>query len=297
VRLFTELFRALRPRQWTKNLFVFAGLVFSQHLLDKVQVLQVLGAFAVFCMASGCIYLFNDLVDLQNDRLHPLKRLRPLASGRLSPGVARWALAVLLVLTLGLGYLLGLPFLMVILVYLGVQILYSLFLKRIVILDVFCVAIGFVLRVLAGALVIQVEVSRWLVVCTLMVSLFLGLAKRRHELTLAGEEATSHREVLAEYSVGLLDQLISVATAATVLSYTLYTVDPETVAKFSTGNLVFTVPFVLYGVFRYLYLIHMKGAGAGGAGGSPENTLLNDPPLLVNISLWGLTVILVLYSC
>jgi len=183
----------------------------------------------------------------------------------------------------------------VILIYLGIQILYSLLLKRIVILDVFCIAAGFVLRVLAGAVVIQVDVSRWLVVCTLMVSLFLGLAKRRHELTLAGEDANSHREVLAEYSPGLLDQLISVVTAATVLSYTLYTVDPETVAKFGTGNLVLTVPFVLYGVFRYLYLIHMKGGGAGGAGGSPESTLLNDRPLLVNIALWGLMVVLVLY--
>jgi len=291
-----ELLRALRPRQWTKNFFIFAGLVFSQHLIDAVQVLAVLGAFVVFCMASGCIYLFNDLVDLQRDRLHPLKSQRPLASGRLAVGVARWALAGLLGLTVGLGYLLGLPFLTVILTYLAIQILYSLLLKRIVILDVFCIAAGFVLRVLAGAVVIQVDVSRWLVVCTLMVSLFLGLAKRRHELTLAGEDATSHREVLAEYSPGLLDQLISVVTAATVLSYTLYTVDPETVAKFGTGNLVLTVPFVLYGVFRYLYLIHMKGGGAGGAGGSPESTLLNDRPLLVNIALWGLTVVFVLYS-
>ena len=296
MRLLAELLRALRPRQWTKNFFVFAGLVFSQHLIDAVQVVQVLGAFVVFCMASGCIYLFNDLVDLQRDRLHPLKSLRPLASGRLAVGVARWALAALLGLTVGLGFLLGLPFLTVILVYLGVQIFYSLLLKRIVILDVFCIAAGFVLRILAGAVVIQVDVSRWLVVCTLMVSLFLGLAKRRHELTLAGEDATSHREVLADYSPDLLDQLISVVTAATVLSYTLYTVDPETVAKFGTGNLVLTVPFVLYGVFRYLYLIHMKGGGAGGAGGSPESTLLNDPPLLANISLWGLVVVLVLYS-
>jgi len=296
VKLPAELLRALRPRQWTKNLFVFAGLAFSQHLVDLVQVLEVLGAFVVFCMASGCIYLFNDLVDLQRDRLHPLKSQRPLASGRLAVGVARWALAGLLGMTGGLGYLLGLPFLTVILIYLGIQILYSLLLKRIVILDVFCIAAGFVLRVLAGAVVIQVDVSRWLVVCTLMVSLFLGLAKRRHELTLAGEDANSHREVLAEYSPGLLDQLISVVTAATVLSYTLYTVDPETVAKFGTGNLVLTVPFVLYGVFRYLYLIHMKGGGAGGAGGSPESTLLNDRPLLVNIALWGLMVVLVLYS-
>lgn len=291
-----ELFRAMRPRQWTKNLFVFAGLVFSQHLVDFVQALEVVGAFVVFCLASGSVYLLNDLVDLERDRLHPLKSQRPLASGRLSVGAARWALAGLLALTVGLGLCLGLPFLGMVLIYLGVQLFYSLLLKRIVILDVFCIAAGFVLRVLAGALVIQVDVSRWLVVCTLMVSLFLGLAKRRHELTLAGEDAVSHREVLAEYSPYLLDQLIAVVTAATVLSYTLYTVDPETVAKFGTGNLVFTVPFVLYGVFRYLYLIHMKGGGPSGAGGSPESTLLGDRPLLGNIALWGLVVLFVLYS-
>ncbi len=291
-----ELWRALRPRQWTKNLFVFAGLVFSLHLVDLARLLQVVVAFLVFCMASGSIYLFNDLADLERDRKHPLKRLRPLASGRLSPALAWGELVVLVVGLLALGWWVGVQFLLVVLVYMAIQVLYTLFLKRVVILDVFCIAAGFVLRVVAGAVAIQVDVSRWLLICTIMISLFLGLAKRRHELTLAGEEATSHREVLAEYSPYLLDQLISVVTAATVLSYTLYTTAPETMAKFGSGNLVFSVPFVLYGVFRYLYLIHMKGGGAGGAGGSPENTLLGDRPLLVNIGLWVLVVTAVLYT-
>ncbi len=291
-----ELWRTLRPRQWTKNLFVFAGLVFSQHLVDATQLVQVLVAFLVFCLASGGVYLFNDLWDLERDRQHPLKRLRPLASGRLSPALAWGELVTLVGACLALGWWVGPAFLVVVVAYVLLQVLYTLWLKRVVILDVFCIAAGFVLRVLAGAVAIQVDVSRWLLICTTMISLFLGLAKRRHELTLAGEDAASHREVLAEYSPYLLDQLISVVTAATVLSYTLYTTSPETAAKFGSQNMVFTVPFVLYGVFRYLYLIHMKGGGAAGAGGSPENTLLGDRPLLVNIGLWMLVVMAVLYS-
>lgn len=261
-----------------------------------MRLVQVLAAFLAFCLASGAVYLFNDLRDLEQDRLHPLKQRRPLASGRLSVGAARAALLVLGPAALGVAWLVGREFLAVLALYLLIQLLYTLVLKRIVILDVFCIAAGFVLRVLGGAVAIHVDVSRWLVICTIMISLFLGLAKRRHELTLAGEDATSHREVLAEYSPYLLDQLISVVTAATVLSYTLYTTAPETVAKFGTGNLILTVPFVLYGVFRYLYLIHMKGGGAAGAGGAPENTLLGDRPLLVNIGLWALVVTAVLYA-
>ena len=291
-----HLLRALRPRQWTKNLFVLAGLVFAHQLGDPAQVFRALVAFVAFCLASSSIYLFNDLRDLERDRQHPLKSRRPLASGALAPGLAWAALVPLLLLSLLLAAWVGRDLLAIVAVYVGVQVLYTLVLKRVVILDVFCIAAGFVLRVLAGAVAIHVDVSRWLLICTTMISLFLGLAKRRHELTLAGEEASSHREVLAEYSPYLLDQLISVVTAATVLSYTLYTTSPETVAKFGTGDLVFTVPFVLYGIFRYLYLIHMKGGGAGGAGGSPENTLLGDRPLLVNLGLWMLVVTAVLYA-
>lgn len=288
-----DLLAALRPRQWTKNLFVFAGILFSQHVTDLPMLVEVVVAFATFCMVSGAVYLVNDLRDLEQDRRHPLKRQRPLASGRLAPGTAWAAVGVLGVASAAAAWWVGLPFLALVVTYLAVQVLYTYGLKRVVILDVFCIAAGFVLRVLAGAVAIDVYVSRWLVICTLMISLFLGFAKRRHELQAVGVDT---RHVLAEYSPGFLDQLISIVTAATLVSYTLYTTDPETVAKFGTRDLIYTVPFVLYGLFRYLYLIHMKSAGAEGAGGAPENTLLGDRPLLVNVALWLLVVAVVLYA-
>lgn len=286
-----DLLASLRPRQWTKNLFVFAGILFSQHLDDPAMLLKVVVAFAAFCLVSGAVYLVNDLKDVEQDRRHPSKRLRPVAAGRVTAGTAWGAVGVLALVSTAASWWVGPPFLAVIGAYVAVQGLYTYGLKRVVILDVFCIAAGFVLRVLAGAVAIDVLVSRWLVICTLMISLFLAFAKRRHEL----QVGVDTRHVLAEYSPALLDQLISIVTAATLVSYTLYTTDPETVAKFGTGNLIFTVPFVLYGLFRYLYLIHMKSAGAEGAGGAPENTLLGDRPLLVNAALWLVVVAVVLY--
>jgi 4-hydroxybenzoate polyprenyltransferase len=289
------LIRLLRPRQWTKNLFVFAGLIFSQNLLRPGHLGRVAAAFGLFCLLSGCIYILNDLADLEQDRAHPVKRRRPLAAGQISPAAALAALAVLLPACLAGSWLLGEPFFYVALAYLALQVAYNLVLKRVVILDVFTVAAGFVLRVVAGAAVIDVQVSHWLLLCTTLIALFLALAKRRHELALIGEEAAGHRQVLSQYSLYFLDQMMGVTTSATVLSYALYTVAPETVAKFGTDALVYTVPFVLYGVFRYLYLIHVDPDGRAGGGGSPESALLNDRPLLVCLVLWVLAVWAVLY--
>lgn len=285
------LYKSLRPRQWTKNFFIFAGILFSQNLFEMPLLLRVVAAFALFCLLSGTVYTFNDLLDIDEDKRHPTKANRPLASGKLSIATARIAIIILPIVSLAAAWMLGLPFFITAAAYLALQVAYSLWLKHIVILDLFSIAAGFVLRVLAGALVIDVEISSWFILCTVLLSLFLGLGKRRHELETLEDEAQSHRPVLNDYSSYLLDQMISVVTASTVVCYALYTMSTETIDKFGTKNLVLTVPFVLYGVFRYLYLIHKKGEG-----GSPENILSGDLPLLTNIFLWAITAAVILYS-
>jgi len=283
--------RSLRAAQWTKNLALFAALIFARKAGEALPLLRAAAGFAVFCLISSAVYIVNDLADKEADRLHPVKRDRPIASGALGPGVA-WATAAILALAgLGGGAALGLYFFAAAVGYVLLQLLYSFLLKRVVILDVFVVATGFVLRVLAGGLVIRVEISSWLVVCTVLLSLFLALCKRRHELVLVGENARDHREVLLHYTAHLLDQMISVVAASTVMAYALYTLAPETVEKFGTRNLVFTVPFVLYGILRYLYLVHRKGEG-----GRPEATLLTDPALLVAVALWVATAGAIIYA-
>lgn len=284
------LYQSFRPRQWTKNFFIFAGILFSQNLFETPLLLRVIAAFILFCVISGSVYTFNDLLDIDEDRRHPQKARRPLASGRLSPAFARFAVVIVPVAAVCCAWLLGMPFFITAVSYLALQVAYSLWLKHIVILDLFSIAAGFVLRVLAGALVIDVEISSWFIICTVLLSLFLGLGKRRHEIETLEDEAQSHRPVLNDYSSYLLDQMISVVTASTVVCYALYTMSAETIDKFGTNNLVLTVPFVLYGVFRYLYLIHKKGEG-----GNPENILAGDLPLLVNIFLWALAAGLILY--
>jgi 4-hydroxybenzoate polyprenyltransferase len=280
----------MRPKQWTKNLLIFAGILFSQNFLVLSMLLKVIAAFVIFCMLSGAVYLFNDIVDIERDRNHPSKSQRPLPSGQLKFSFAVYAVVILMLLSLGMAYGMGLPFFYVALAYFGLQLAYSLYLKHVVILDIFCIAAGFVLRALAGALVIDVEISSWLIICTTLLSLFLGMSKRRHELIMLDEDAQSHRKVLGDYSPYLLDQMISVVTASTVVCYALYTMSEETITKFGTRDLILTVPFVLYGVFRYLYLIHKKGEG-----GNPETILVSDKPLLINIFLWALTAGVILY--
>ncbi len=288
--MLTSIFVSLRPRQWVKNLFVFAGLVFAQKLFTP-SVWPALGAFAVFCALSGSVYLVNDAADREKDRLHPDKKWRPIASGRLPAGTAVTAAAVLVVAALAGSLALSRPLAVVALAYAVLLGAYSVWLKHVVIVDVIVVAIGFVLRAVAGAVAIDVGISGWLLICTVLMALFLALGKRRHEYLTLGEAAVRHRPILAEYSAGLLDQMIAVVTASTVTAYALYTMSPETVAKFETRLLPATLPFVLYGIFRYLYLLYRRQLG-----GNPSELFLNDGPLLVNTLLWILAVALIIYG-
>ena len=281
---------SLRPTQWFKNLFIFAALIFSRNLNDLSMGLSVLGAFVLFCLLSSGTYLVNDLFDLRNDREHPIKSRRPLASGQLSKSTAAVAAAALVLTSLGLSFLLHPHFGMAALTYMVINLAYSAYLKQVVILDVMLVAFGFVLRAVAGALVIEVEISSWLLVCTVLIALFLALGKRRHEVQLLAEGSSQHRRVLGEYSPYFLDQMIAVVTASALMSYTLYTLSPEVIRKFGDNDLVFTVPFVLYGIFRYLYLVHRQSKG-----GSPAHVLLTDRPLMLDILLWFAAVWFILY--
>lgn len=281
---------SLRPKQWFKNLLVFAGLVFSRNLFDPTNFLRSLGGFVAFCLLSGAVYLVNDLVDVENDRLHPLKRFRPIASGRLTPGAARVAAAVAAALALIGGFVLDWRFGVIGLAYFLMQLAYSFKLKHMVVLDVMTVAAGFALRAVAGTVLVHVTISSWLFVCTILFALFIALAKRRHELVFLEDGGTTHRAVLENYSQTLLDQMMAVATSSTVIAYCLYTIAPETVAKFGTHNLILTVPFVLYGIYRYLYLVYRKEMG-----GAPERVLLTDVPLMVDVLLWMGSVVAVLY--
>jgi len=286
----SAIFVSLRPRQWVKNLFVFAGLVFSQRLFTDA-VWTSLAAFAVFCALSGAIYLLNDVADRERDRLDPRKGLRPIAAGRLSVGTAITTAVVLIGAGLGVGTLLSRRFLIAALLYVVLLVAYSAWLKHVVIVDVIVVAGGFVLRAIAGAVVIDVEMSGWLLICTILLALFLALGKRRYEYLALDRDAALHRPILAEYSPALLDQMIAVVTASTVTAYALYTMSPETVAKFRTHLLPATLPFVLYGVFRYLYLLYQRQLG-----GNPSELLLGDRALLINTIGWICAVLLIIYG-
>jgi 4-hydroxybenzoate polyprenyltransferase len=286
-----SLLLSLRPGQWTKNLLVFAGLLFGRQLTDPVAVARAGAAFAVFCVLSGVVYLVNDVSDRDTDRQHPLKARRPIASGALPVPVAIASALVLAVLALISAFMLGWPLCIVAAIYLALQTLYSGPLKHIVIIDVLTIAIGFVLRAVAGAVVVNVDISHWLLVCTILLALFISLVKRRHELVLLAGGATSHRPILGEYSPYLLDQMIAVVTASTLISYIFYTISPETEEKFGTHWLGLTIPFPLYGIFRYLYLVHQREGG-----GSPADLLITDRPLLVCVTLWALSVALLIYQ-
>lgn len=284
--------RALRPHQWTKNLVVFAGLIFGERLLDPGAALAAFIAFAVFCALSGVVYLINDVRDREADRLHPAKSLRPIASGAISPAFALGLAAVLTAIALITAFrLVSAPFGAIAAAYVVLLTIYSVSLKHVVILDVLTIAVGFVLRAWAGAAAVNVSFSHWLLLLTLLGALFLGLSKRRAELVTLAGDAIGHRRSLADYSPYLLDQMISVVTASTVLAYAFYTIDPETVARFNTDRLLWTVPFPLYGIFRYLYLVHQREGG-----GNPSELLLTDRPLLACVALWGAAVIAIIYG-
>jgi 4-hydroxybenzoate polyprenyltransferase len=280
----------MRPKQWIKNLLVLAALVFSKHLLDGPAVLRSLAALGIFCLLSGAVYIINDLVDREADRLHPKKRNRPIAAGRLGPGPALAGAAAAVIASLVGACLLDWRFAAVAAFYFVMQLGYSLRLKQVVVLDVLAVAVGFALRAIAGTYVIDVELSPWLFVVTILLALFVAVAKRRHELLFLDDGGVSHRSVLGKYSEPLLDQMMAVATSATVIAYCLYTIAPETIAKFGSRNLIFTFPFVLYGIYRYLYLVYRKELG-----GAPEKVFLTDLPMIVDILLWIAAVVVVLY--
>jgi 4-hydroxybenzoate polyprenyltransferase len=280
---------AARPKQWTKNAVVFAALVFDGRLFQFEDVFLVLCAAVLFCLVSSAGYLFNDLRDLDADQLHPEKRQRPLASGRLNASTAVTAIIATYVLVFPLAFLLSPSLALVLLVYVALMFLYSVWLKHLVIIDVLVISTGFVLRVVAGAVVISVPISPWLYVCTILLALFLALAKRRHELSMLEANASNHRRNLSDYSVSLLDQLILIVSASVVMAYSLYTFESEALPD--DNLMMLTIPFVLYGIFRYLFLVHRRGGG-----GSPEQLVLEDRPLFLAVLLWGFTSVVILYG-
>lgn len=283
---------SMRAKQWIKNVFIFTGLIFSLNLFNIHLLAKVFAGFILFSLGASSIYIFNDIQDIKKDRDHPEKCKRPLASGSLRVTKAYAASLVLAVISLVGAFLVDQMFFAILAAYIVMNTAYSIKIKHLVILDVMCIAFGFVFRVLAGSELAGVSPSDWLIICTITLSLFLGFSKRRQELALVGADATNHRRVLTDYSIAFLDQMIAVATACTVMSYALYTIADETVARFGTRNLVFTIPFVIYGIYRYLYLIHRKEMG-----GNPTKALVSDPALVLNGILWLGAVIFIVYSC
>ncbi len=284
------LFESMRPKQWTKNLIVFAAIIFAQEIGTMSILFKVAGGFVIFSLLSGCGYIFNDLSDIEKDKVHPRKQNRPLASGRLNPLFARSSAILIIFLSLSSAFILGMEFGIVSLGYLLLTLGYSFFFKHIVIIDVMVLSFGFVLRAVAGAVVADLEISPWLVICTMLLALFLGLGKRRHELVLLESHASSHRAILREYTPAFIDEMISAVTGSTIIAYSLYAFSPEVQTKLHTPYLPLTIPFVLYGIFRYLYLVHQKGGG-----GSPESDILRDKPLLMAILFWIVVVMVIIY--
>jgi len=285
------LLASVRPEQWTKNLLVFAGVVFGARLTDQRAVANAVATFAIFCALSGTVYLVNDVADRNADTTHPLKRERPIASGQLPVVTALIAAVALGAAGLAAAFLIRPELGVVAGAYLTMLLLYSAALKHVVIVDVLVIAAGFVLRAIAGAVAVSVPIGNWLLVCTTLLALFIALSKRRHELILLADGATDHRRILEEYSPYLLDQMIGVATSSTLIAYTVYATSADTAARLGTAKLGLTIPFVLYGIFRYLYLVHQKRGG-----GSPATLLLTDRPLLACVALWAASVIALLYS-
>lgn len=284
------IIKSLRPRHWTKNLFIFAGIIFSKNLLNFDYLTKVIFSFLVFSMVSGCGYIINDLKDRERDKLHPKKAKRPIASGKLSSTSAIISVSILLPISIFFSFLLEKKFFIATSSYILLDIIYTFYLKDIFILDVLSLSFFFLLRVLAGTWVINVETSPWLLICTVLISLFLALGKRRHEV-LTIERATEHRASLSIYSIPLIDQMIAITTSSTLIAYIIYTLSEETARKFGTRNLFLTLPFVMYGIFRYLHLIYSKNLG-----GNPEEALLSDGPFLLSILFWGITAIIIIYG-
>lgn len=276
----------LRVKQWTKNLLIYAALVFTKNLFNGPYLLKTTIGFILLCFTVSSLYIINDIKDCKEDRYHPEKKKRPIASGKISKDTAIAISIMLLLVSLLVSFLIDRPFFLIILIYAIMNMLYNIILKHVVIIDVFIVAANYVLRAVSGAIIIKVVISPWLLICTSLLALFLILAKRRYELSL--RDAARHRKILKEYSIPLLDEIISVVTSSTVIAYSLYTFTSQT--ALSHNLLMLTIPFVLYGIFRYLYLIHKKNMG-----GSPEMVLLKDIPLIIDIILYVITTVFIMY--
>lgn len=281
---------AARPKQWIKNFFLFAPLLFSRHLFEWDSISKSIIGFFLFSLGASCIYLINDIFDRDKDRQHPIKSQRPIASGALPTLHVMIFLTLVAPASIIVSFSMGLHFGLTLSGYIILNTLYSMYLKEIVIIDVMTIAASFVLRIVSGAFIIHVPISEWLLICTTLLALFLGFSKRRHEILILESSAQNHRPVLLEYNTYFLDQMMSLVTAATLISYILYTVADETIEKFNSKNLLFSVPFVLYGLFRYLYLVHQKKSG-----GDPTTELITDRPLLINVALWAVTVTIIIY--
>lgn len=284
------LLRAMRPKQWTKNLAAYAPLLFAHRIFQSELLIRATLAVVAFCLLASGVYVLNDWVDREKDALHPEKRKRPIAAGWINFPMAMALLVSCWTAGLGLAYLARPEFALVGTGYVVLQVLYCFALKQMVILDVMVIALGFLIRVAGGGVAVGVPLSNWLYLCTLLLALFLGFAKRRHELASLAADAASHRKNLSEYSLPMLDQLISLVAAACIVAYSLYTVAPDTVARLGSDHMKFTVPCVMYGLFRYLYLIHKKNLG-----GSPEKVLLGDAPLLADIGVFLAVALWALY--
>lgn len=287
--MLVPLIKTMRPKQWSKNIFVLAALIFDVKLFVTHFLFKSLLAVAIFCAISSVVYLVNDLVDIEKDRQHPAKRERPLASGQLSPRVAMVAAVLLVAVSLPAAYLLDREFAAIATLYLILMTLYSFWLKNIVIVDVLAVAAGFVLRVIAGVVLVNTaRFSPWLYLCMVFLALFIAISKRRHELVLLEEQANTHRSIFDEYNLTLLDEMTRLVTACAAMAYSLYTFSAPNLPQ--NHAMMLTIPFVMYGLFRYMYLVHVKNLG-----GEPEELVLKDRPLLLTVALWGLMVVVVLY--
>ena len=284
-----ELLKSMRPKQWAKNALIFVPLIFDEKVLQPIPLLRTIIAFVFFCLVSSAVYLLNDLGDIERDKLHPHKRFRPLPSGQLSPAVAKAAAILLPLVSLPLSWLLHPYFAAILFVYLLQNIAYTAWLKNVVILDVMTIAAGYVLRVAAGTIVVRVErFSPWLYLFTILLSLFIAICKRRNELLVLEENANGHRAILQEYNARFLDEMAGIVTAGAIMAYSLYTFSAPNLP--SNHSMMLTIPFVIYGIFRYLYLVHVKELG-----GEPEELFVKDLPLIIDLLLSGILVLLILY--
>ncbi|MBN1297569.1 decaprenyl-phosphate phosphoribosyltransferase [bacterium] len=290
LRMIIALIETMRPKQWIKNLLVYAGVIFSLRFFEPGALLRATAAFILFSLISGSVYIMNDLLDYRRDLAHPQKKMRPIPSGRLPRSAALVYLIVIALASFSASFRLSIEFGIVALIYFIMNIAYSIRLKHVVIIDVMIIALGFVLRALAGSVVIHVEFSHWLLICTLLLALFLAICKRRAEMNLIKENAGNHRAVLDHYTPALVDQMTSVVTASALVAYALYTISPEVTTKLQTDNLIYTFPFVLFAIFRYLYLVMARDEG-----GSPEKIFLQDKAMIIDLIGWIVTVMGILY--